>query len=582
MIVSNNVVAIAAGERHSLFVKSDGSLWGMGYRGGGQLGNGTASTKYRPELIVSNHVVTADGGESHSLFLKSDGSVWIMGGNMGYGGTGTSRLPKRVIANGVIAIACGRLHDMFLKSDGSLWVMGYYGFGQLGDGFNTAASVPEQILPRLQPILAPPVLLADQIQPTVTNVAAGSFCSMFIKSDGSLWAMGLNAYGQLGDGTFNCTNLPEQIVSEAVTAVAAPSFFNPAAPPTANPSLFLKSDSSLWGTGYNYLGQLGNGTYDTPNRPLQIVPEGVIATAVGKSCTLFLKSNGSLWATGDNDYGQLGNRITITNRPQQIISNGVVTIAAGSGQTAFLKSDGSLWVMGATSYTEYGTPGDTTNSPQQIVSNGVVAVTVGISHLMFVKSGGSLWGMGYNASGQLGDGTFNTATVPEQIVSNGVVAVSAGAYHTVFIKSDGSLWAMGNNRYGQLGDGTLNTTNNRPEQIVSRGVVAASAGYNHTLFVKSDGSLWGMGDNYYGELGNSSRRSPYPEKVVGGAWVRGTCLSGGTYRLLSGTNISQPVNQWQRVWTNTIVFRGSNNFAAPILDPVPSGTARRFYILQAQ
>ena len=39
---------------------------------------------------------------------------------------------------------------------------------------------------------------------------------MFLKSDGSLWVMGYNAEGQLGDGTSNKTNRPEQIVAGPV------------------------------------------------------------------------------------------------------------------------------------------------------------------------------------------------------------------------------------------------------------------------------------------------------------------------------------------------------------------------------
>jgi alpha-tubulin suppressor-like RCC1 family protein len=35
----------------------------------------------------------------------------------------------------------------------------------------------------------------------VTQVAAGRYLSLFLKSDGSLWGMGDNEYGQLGDGT---------------------------------------------------------------------------------------------------------------------------------------------------------------------------------------------------------------------------------------------------------------------------------------------------------------------------------------------------------------------------------------------
>jgi len=52
MIVASNVTTIAAGLDHSLFLKSDGSLWGMGNNGAGQLGDGTYNTANLPEQIV--------------------------------------------------------------------------------------------------------------------------------------------------------------------------------------------------------------------------------------------------------------------------------------------------------------------------------------------------------------------------------------------------------------------------------------------------------------------------------------------------------------------------------------------------
>jgi hypothetical protein len=109
-------------------------------------------------------------------------------------------------------------------------------------------------------------VLTSEAQP-VTKVATGADHSLFLKSDGSLWAMGDNYYGQLGDGTYNETNQPEQIVTGNVAAIATGGDDGLG----TGQSLFLKSDGSLWAMGYNYFGQLGDGTYNNTNRPEEIL-----------------------------------------------------------------------------------------------------------------------------------------------------------------------------------------------------------------------------------------------------------------------------------------------------------------------
>ena len=158
--------------------------------------------------IIALQAVTSEGqtvtkvaaGGYHSLFLKSDGSLWTMGdnddGELGDGTYNQANLPEQIVASNITAIAAGVFHSLFLKSDGSLWVMGNNGYGQLGDGTYNTTNLPEQI-----------------VASNVTAIAAGRYHSLFLKSDGSLWAMGYNASGQLGDGTYNQINLPEQIVA---------------------------------------------------------------------------------------------------------------------------------------------------------------------------------------------------------------------------------------------------------------------------------------------------------------------------------------------------------------------------------
>lgn len=347
-----------------------------------------------------------------------------------------------------IASGGGCWHSLFLKSGGSLWGMGYNPFGQLGDGTTNNISFPEQI-----------------VASNVTAIAGGKH-TLFIKDDGSLWAMGDNFSGQLGDGTYGTApnygvNWPELIVASDVTAIAAGN----------NHSLFIKSDGSLWAMGANNCGELGDGTYNRTSLPEQIVPSGVMAIAAGGDYSLFLNTNGSLWAMGLNSYGQLGDGTSrSTNQPEQIVASNVTAIAAGYQHSLYLKNDGSLWGMGCNRYGQLGDGNYATNAPygtnrpEQIVASNVTAVAAGYAHTLFLKNDGSLWGMG--DGGPLGTGTYDPTNRPQEILCNGVMAIAAGFEHSLFLKCDGSLWATGYNEYGQLGDGTFGSTN-EPKQILA-------------------------------------------------------------------------------------------------------------------
>ena len=355
-------------------------------------------------------------------------------------------------AQPVTKIAAGYAHSLFLKSDGSLWAMGYNFCGQLGDGtYSMDSTFPEKT-----------------VVSNVTAIAADNNCSLFLKNDGSLWGMGLNNAGQLGYGISNVTNktdLPVQIVVSGVTAIAA----------GVDHNLFLKNDGSLWAMGQNIYGQLGDGTHNNTNRPEQIVASNVTAIAAGAMHSLFLESDGSLWGMGDNEYGELGDgTYNNTNQPEQIVPSNVTAIAADDGHSLFLKSDGSLWAMGRGDFGQLGDgvyhsvyPHYGTNQPEEIVASNVTAIAVGGYYSMFLKSDGSLWAMGNDANGELGDGKYNNhgTNQPEQILASNVTAIAAGDSHSLFLKSDGSLWAMGIDGSGQLGDG-LTTSVNRPKQIL--------------------------------------------------------------------------------------------------------------------
>ena len=143
-----------------------------------------------------------------------------------------------------------------------------------------------------------PVLTATSNFP-FTNVNCGWRHSLFLKNDSTVWASGLNSDGQLGDGTNTDKQTPIQVSNlTKIIAIAGGRYH----------SLFLKNDSTVWGCGTNMYGQLGGGLASPPINIATQVPgiNGVIDIAAGDDYSIFLKSNGTVWTCGYNNNGQLG------------------------------------------------------------------------------------------------------------------------------------------------------------------------------------------------------------------------------------------------------------------------------------
>jgi chitodextrinase len=195
----------------------------------------------------------------------------------------------------------------------------------------------------------------------LVTVVAGNNNTMILGDNGSLWATGSNNYGQHGDGTTTDRSTPVQVISSGVTAVAG----------NYSCTKILKNDGSLWETSYNYVSDGGWGeTMEVKEfTPVAAISSGGTALAVGVGHTMILKGNGSLWATGLNNYGQLGDGTTDSkSTPVEVIPSGITAVSAGLNHTMILKDDGSLWAMGRNDFGQLG-DGTTTNSstPVQIV-----------------------------------------------------------------------------------------------------------------------------------------------------------------------------------------------------------------------
>jgi alpha-tubulin suppressor-like RCC1 family protein/ferric-dicitrate binding protein FerR (iron transport regulator) len=203
----SDVMAIAAGDSHTVALKNDQTVWAWGRNDFGELGAGTRGNN----RLVPVQVKMADGtplggvraiaaGNKYTVALKSDGTVWVWGGGIGEA-PGSSRgdrltpMPVKLAdgsqLSGIIAVAAGLTYTVALKADGTVWGWGGNQRGELGSGVRTS----REIFP-VQAKLSDGSPLSG-----ITAIATGRRHTLARKDDGTLWAWGANSSGQLGDGT---------------------------------------------------------------------------------------------------------------------------------------------------------------------------------------------------------------------------------------------------------------------------------------------------------------------------------------------------------------------------------------------
>ena len=374
-----DIVAVSAGSGHTVGLKADGTVVAAGYNANGQCDVGDWKD-----------IVAVSAGSSHTVGLKADGTVVAVGDNA----SGQCDVGDWT---DIVAVSAGSGHTVGLKADGTVVAVGsnYYGQRSVSDWTDIAlpeGSSTEPILAEQETPLSAAELAAAR--ETIaghreTTISAGSFCTIALRSDGTVVAVGSDLFYASGWS---------DLIAVSAGLIHA---------------VGLKADGSVVATGTNIYDQCKVGDWTD-----------IVAVSAGEYHTVGLKADGTVVASGSNDSGQCD------------VSNwtDIIAVSAGLIHTVGLKADGTVVATGDNGNGRCDV-GEWTN---------IVAVSTGINHTVGLKADGTVVAVGANGNGRCDVGEWtNIVAVSTGIdhtvglkADGTVVAVGANTYG----QNDVSSW----------------------------------------------------------------------------------------------------------------------------------------------
>ncbi len=450
------VKAIAAGWYHNVALLQDGTVTNWG--------RSTTSPYDLTAMPAGLTNVTAIAASSqHSMTLSADGMVLSWGSN----GSGQTNVPADL--SNVVAIAAGGMHSLAVKTDGTVVAW--------GDDSHRQSSVPSGLS-------------------NVTTVAAGWVHSLALKSDGTVVAWGDNSYGQ--------SSVPSGLSN--IIAIAAGSYSS-----APGYSLALQKDGTVVGWGSGPVMEMPSGM------------DGVIAISAGAYHAVAIRY-GRLAPViihePEIQYQIAGQSASFTIAPQ---AYGVPTYqwqVGGTNISGATNSSLTLTNAGAAQQGNYSVIVSDTNGSIVSTSAAFVLVTPPVITALSQASNqyvldGNNWTLSVKATApgqekfpigyqwKLKGNNIARATASNYTLTAG--ALAAGTYSVVVSNAAGATNATW--QIGVLEPGSVIAwgANGSGQAIAPQltNVLALAAGRAHSLALREDGTIVGWGDNSYGQTNPS-------------------------------------------------------------------------------
>ncbi len=405
-------------------------------------GRGEGGDPSSPSPLASRAAVVVgprlSGGGEATCVVRPTGQLVCWGANafaeLGAGVRAPYLEPVEAagFGSGVLGVSTGGAHTCAITSGGGVQCWGSNGYGQLGDGTTLDSVVPVEVI---------------GLGAGVAAISVGGEHTCALTGAGGVRCWGLNANGQLGDGTRIDRATPVEVtgLSAGVAALSA----------GVRHTCAVTTSGALKCWGDNFAGQLGDGMIPIDEQsfieegqgpdladgsrvsPTDVVGlgSGVAAVSAGYHHTCAVTTAGGVKCWGDSQWGALG-----VGLPPRYDIEGRLLAGVGSS----------------------GVPLDVVGLASPMV--GVTVGSIGYTCAWSAVGDVSCWGS--NMSGQLGQGSvpemdgygvvrsgIAESGVPLPVVNLGMraIAVGAGSRHACALSAEGEVRCWGANGSGELG-----------------------------------------------------------------------------------------------------------------------------------
>lgn len=356
---------IAAGKRFSIVCKNK-EVYAFGLNSYGQLGNTTTIKSFNPEKVFGGanflrNVLQVAAGGYHTLFLLDTGYVFGCGdnqfGQLGRGQASSEKISSQAVnvltgpetpLKNIIQVCAGHVHSLFLKSNRFVIGCGQNLNGQLGDNTTETKFYASTYVTEENTRLS-----------NIVQISAGSysFGTFFLRNNGVVYRCGIYK-DYLNEEQYGSSIVAIQIPIDDITVKIASS---------GGFCLALTKSNKVWGIGYNTYNQIGINQIGISEKERILVKNPIycnipasiqiIDIAAGAQHSLFLTSSRNVFGCGRNQFGQLGinsaNDITSLEniniayvKYQNTNIQNVVQISAGENHSLFLLKDGKVLACG--------------------------------------------------------------------------------------------------------------------------------------------------------------------------------------------------------------------------------------------